>query len=142
MIFSAVNVALNIGLSFYLFFQWQIAGTTVGLGMGLLGIAIATSTAAWVNTLLLVGRLRQLDHLTFDDRTRARLPRILVASLGMGLVLWFGQQQTAGLMNGTHWEQILALAILVGAGLASFALLVQLTGGAKVSELRAAFRKS
>lgn len=152
--FSVINVALNIALSFLLFFRWEAEqisnafssmGITaqvpfdIGFGMGLLGIAIATTFAAWVNTALLVTRLIQIKQFAHDARLAMRIPGILGASLGMGLVLWFGKGWTAGLMAGSQWQQVAALAVLVALGLGSFGALVQITGGAKISELKGAF---
>ncbi|MGF7158979.1 putative peptidoglycan lipid II flippase [Rhodoligotrophos appendicifer] len=52
--------------------------------IGHVGIALATTLSAWVNTLLLAGILVHRGQFETDDRLRSKLPRILVASLVMG----------------------------------------------------------
>ncbi|CAE7928137.1 murJ, partial [Symbiodinium necroappetens] len=75
--FVLVNVAVNIALSLALFFT-----------LGFVGIALATSVAAWVNAGLLAWRLGADGHLALDARARRRLPRALLASVAMGLAVW------------------------------------------------------
>ena len=75
--FAAAGIAVNITGSLILFYQ-----------VGFIGIAIATSMAAWVNAGLLWLRLRSLSHYTADQRLIARLPKIILASALMGAALW------------------------------------------------------
>lgn len=129
MIFAAINAFVNITLSVVLFFR-----------IGLVGIAIGTSTAAWVNTILLASRLWQLGHFVPDRRVRSRLPRILLASIAMAAVLWALTGELQSLLDGTKWQRIGALGVLVTIGGFVFAVFVQLAGGARISELIDALR--
>ncbi len=132
MVFSAINTAVNIALSVYLFLFLKI---------GIVGIAIATTVAAWINVSLLAGTLAARGLYGMDTRIAQRLPRIVLASLVMGGVLFFAQSALQERIDGDPLSQLLALALLVAAGLASFFLLAHLTGAARASEFMSSFRR-
>ena len=71
-----VAVALNLALNL-LFMSW----------LAHVGIALATACAAWVNAGLLAWMLARRGHFVADRRSRQRLPRILAASLVMGVAV-------------------------------------------------------
>ena len=131
MIFAGVNALVNIVLSYILFFR-----------IGLVGIAIGTSVAGWINLLLLSGRLWQLGHFQADRRLITRLPRIFVASLGMGAALFYAAPLAAPFLSGGLWAQIAGLAALVVGGMVLYGILVQITGAARVSDLKASLGRS
>ncbi len=133
MIFSAINTAINIALSIYLFLILKI---------GIMGIAIATSAAAWVNVALLAGTLARRGLYKMDGRIRYRLPRIALASVIMGGVLFALQSELQGWANGTALQQVQALGILVGTGVLLFFVMAHLTGGTRLNEFVGAFRRS
>src|SRR3546814_8711675 len=56
------------------------------------GIALATSLAAWLNVVLLALSLRRFGFCHLDARFRRRLPRILAASAAMGAALWMARR--------------------------------------------------
>ena len=51
------------------------------------GMAIATSTSAWLNVFLLTRKLEQHKRLAVDERLSKRIPKTLIASMVMGLSL-------------------------------------------------------
>jgi len=126
MVYAAAQTLVNVALSIVLFRM-----------IGFVGIAIATSLGAWVNTLLLGNRLRREGFLRFDARLKKRLPRILIASLGMGAGIWAGQIYILPYLESGFWQGIAGLAALVAGGLMIFAVLVLALGGARLSEIRA-----
>ena len=128
--FAIVNAAVNIVLSVILFFR-----------IGLVGIAIATSVAGWINTVLLFGQLWRLGHFKSDPRLAQRVPRIFLASLAMGAVLWLLSGALAGMLDGPFASRLSLLAVLVVAGVAAYALFVFAGGGARLSELKEQFRR-
>ena len=87
------------------------------------GIAAATSAAGWVNALTLLVLLIRGGHFHFDDRARRNLPRVAVAAVGMGAALLLARAALAPALNGLQLSRVGALAALVCAGLATFALL-------------------
>jgi len=87
------------------------------------GIAVATTVAGWVNALTLLALLLRRGHFHFDDRARRNLPRVGCASAGMGVVLTLLRLVLAPALTGPPVIRLAALAALIGAGLAAFALL-------------------
>jgi len=135
--YAVVGIAVNITGSLILFYQ-----------IGFVGIAIATSAAAWVNAGLLWWRLVANGHYVADPRLTKRLPLIALAGTLMGGAVWcaaaYGGPAAAALMPD-GWTAdalgILALAALVGGGLAVYALLCQITGAARLSDITQALRR-
>ena len=58
--------------------------------LGHVGIALATSLAAWVNAGLLAYTLSRRGMFRLDEKSRMRLPRILASALMMGGLLLGG----------------------------------------------------
>jgi len=102
-------VAANIVLSLLLFWPLEYVG-----------LALATSLAAWLNAGLLAWSLRGRGFLALDARLRARLPRIFLASLLLGAALWGAAAGLAPAFQGGLVARAAALAALVGGGLALY----------------------
>ena len=130
MFYAAAQTVVNVALSIVLFRE-----------IGFVGIAIATSLGAWVNTMLLGNRLRREGFLRFDARLKTRLPRILIASLGMGAGVWAAQIYILPYLESGFWQGIAGLAALVAIGLSIYAVLVLALGAARLSEIRAALAR-
>jgi putative peptidoglycan lipid II flippase len=128
MIFAITSVVVKIVASF-----------TLSHFAGHVGIALATALAAWVNASLLALTLARRGHYTPDQRLRSRLPRIIVASLGMGAVLLLALVLVRPVFEGGHalWVRALILSGLVALGAASYFLLAHLLGAMKLAELKA-----
>ena len=105
------------------------------------GIALAASIANWVNALLLAAILRRRGFLRFDARFRRRVSRTLLATGGMAIVLVAAAALLHPWVIGSFGERAGALALLIGAGLVSFAALAQLSGAARLGELKALLRR-
>lgn len=125
-----VNVAINLAL----------------MGpLGHVGIALGTSISAWVNIAILIVMLRRRGHLQADARLKRRLPRIIAASAVMMVVLWAGlhvMDNSLGPVFGTDTTVAatfalrgVVLAVLIGAGGATYALAAVLLGAAKKADL-------
>ena len=99
------------------------------------GIALATTISAWLNTGLLARGLRRDDLLRPDDQLKRRLPRILGASMAMALGLWLAAPWLAGLAAP------LALAVLVAAGGVGFLLLGHVVDALDFREMRRAMAR-
>lgn len=130
--FAIVSVAVNIAASLLL------AGW-----FGHVGIAAATSIAAWVNAALLGATLLRRGDLRLDERLARKLPRIVASSLAMGILLlagaWFLEANYA---EGAGFLAALwGLAGLVAAGLLAYAALVLLTGAMRPGEFRAMLKR-
>jgi putative peptidoglycan lipid II flippase len=127
MYYAGIQTAVNVALSLALFF-W----------IGFVGIAIATSVAAWCNAGLLAWRLNTLGYFKVDERSRRRLPRILLTSLLMGVALGVGGWLLAPAFAAGFALQVTALIGLVLGGMVVFAGLAHVTGAGRLGELRAA----
>ena len=121
-----INAVAAIGLAYYI---------------GWIAAAIATTLAGWVMVWLLIRGARPFGEVAqFDQRFRSRIWRIVVASLVMGVVLWFAALTLNPFMitPGLRW---LALALLLIIGALTYFAVGQLIGAFRASELRAAFRR-
>jgi putative peptidoglycan lipid II flippase len=103
--------------------------------LGFLGIAIATSAAAWVNAVILFWLLRRRGHLAIDQRLRTRAPRLLFSSLAMGALLWGTALLLAPLMDLGFVTRLLAVVVLVLAGMLFYVAACWLSGAARPAEL-------
>jgi putative peptidoglycan lipid II flippase len=105
------------------------------------GIAMATTVSAWINAGLLALVLRRRGQLEPDRRLRRRLPRAVLAAAGMATLLAAAQGGLEGALAGGLASRVATLAGLVAGGLAVFAVLAVLLGGARVEDLKVLSRK-
>lgn len=123
-----VNVAGSLLLSRYL---------------GHTGIALATSLAAWVNAALLAGALSRRGLFTLDQRSRTRLPRIVLSATVMGGLLlagsWLVRQNYAE--NAGFLAAAWGLLLLVAGGAASYFAIAHATGAMRLGELKSMLKR-
>ncbi len=101
------------------------------------GVAMATSAAGWINALLLIHLLQRRGQFALDPHARRSVPRIIAASLGMGVVVWAAKSLLAPAFDGTLAVRLGALTALVAAGLAAFAALALVSGAVPWGEVKA-----
>ncbi len=133
MIYAVVSMVVNIVLSPLL--VWP-------LGVGYLGIPIATSVAAWINTALLAWFLVRRGHLSLDDRLRRVLPRLALASLVMAGVLWPAAEVLWPWLSGTMWQRILSMLAVIFGGVAVYGASCILLRAASVSDVKGMLGRS
>ncbi len=120
-----VNVAVAIGLAPYI---------------GFVSAAFGTTLAGWAMAILLIWGARGMGETArVDARFRRRLPRILLASVAMGLCLWVANI-VLGTMFGGPW-QFLALLILIGVGALSYFAIGNLIGAVSLRQIRHSIRR-
>jgi putative peptidoglycan lipid II flippase len=112
----AINVVLTIALG-------------LGTGLAHVGVAMATSIAGWVNAVGLSVTLARRGHFHLDSGARHRLPRLCAAAIGAGMVLAVLEYALNGTLGGGLREQGVALALLLGGGLATFFVLALALSG-------------
>ena len=124
--YAVWNMALNVAGSIALFVLFQALGL-----MPHVGIAIATTLAAWANVYLLWSALKSRGHFEADRRLSRNLRMIGLASAIMGAAIW----TIVALLAAPHLvpsagvaRQAGALALVLIAGLVIYALAIQLTG--------------
>jgi putative peptidoglycan lipid II flippase len=132
MIFAITAVAVNVAMSFLLTRYYAHVG-----------IAAATSIAAWVNTMLLVGTSLSRSHYKPDARFKSRFPRMLLATAIMSAVLWgVLRLLESNYAEGAGFAAALwGLLILMGSGIAAYAVACQITGAFRISDLKSAIRR-
>jgi putative peptidoglycan lipid II flippase len=108
--------------------------------LGHLGIALATALAGWVSAGLLARSIRRGIGFALDQAARRRLPRIVLAAAGMGVVLGItlllvdiGRLSTGG--------RVVVLGGLVALGLGSYVALLQALGVVRAKALLQALRR-
>ena len=119
MIYAGISAGVNITGSVILFFI-----------IGHVGIAIATSLAAWTNALLLGTALLRRHHLVPDANLRRRTTMTVLASAIMGAALWAASIPLDVLFAPAHGflVQCMALGALVAGGGIVYLATTQLTG--------------
>ena len=115
---GAVSMVVNVVAAFVFFYFY-----------GPVGIAAATSLAAWINTIQLLVVLRRRGHLNADANLRRRMPLLALASLLMGVCVYLAAWWMAPwLSHGLLVVRAAALAALVAGGVAFFGAFCQLAG--------------
>ena len=123
----------------------MVVNAVVAIGLapvlGWIASAIATTLAGWgMVALLTIGSRPFGDVARFDDRFRARIWRIIAASLAMGVCLWGAMLMLTPYlsMSGVRYG---ALATLISVGIISYFGIGQIIGAFRLSEFKAAMRR-
>ena len=114
----------------------------VGLApvIGFLAAALGTTLAGWANLYLLWHGVRRLDReLHVDARLAHRLPRVVVAAAIMGLVVLLMAVAAEAIGPGFR---ALALAVIMSAALATYAMVANGLGAVNLADVRAAVRRT
>ncbi len=123
----------------------MIVNVVVAVGLmgvfGYLAAALGTTLAAWANLWLLWRGAKTMGGATEIDARLARAwPRIMVASLVMGAIIWGAYSVSAPLFDLAGWRY-LGLAGVVALGAAVYAGTVVAIGGINPSQLKANLRR-
>ncbi|GGG45870.1 putative lipid II flippase MurJ [Caldovatus sediminis] len=122
----AANLLLNLAL------VWPLAHV---------GIALATSLAAWGNALALAALLARRRRLVLDRRARRRLPRLAAAAVAMAALLALAAPALSAEAGAGGVARVAALALLVALGAGAYGALVLALGAVAPAELRALLRR-
>ena len=127
---AMVSLATNLLMTLVLMRLWEHVG-----------VAAALSVSGWLQAALLMALLVRRRHFRIDARSRTSLPRIALATIGMGAALMALRMVLAPMLTGTTTPRLVALAALVAAGLVTFLALVLVLGAVSWRELRGQFRR-
>ena len=131
-------------------FQYALAAMVVNAALaiglapviGFIAAAVATSAAGWVMVWQLWRGSRSMGEAVWlDDGLRHRAPRIALAALVMGAVLWATQTALAPMLVAPGWRY-LALAMLVTAGAVGYFAAGAALGGFRLADFKSAVRRS
>jgi putative peptidoglycan lipid II flippase len=117
-----------------------LLAVVLGKIAGAAGIAAAIALGAWSNAFALIRRGAAAFGFSIDAAARRRLPRIALAALTMGGLLW--------LMAASVWPlagsfaQAAILGVLIIAGVAIYGLLLKLLGVVTWADAASALRSS
>ncbi len=111
----------------------------LGHFFGASGIAASIAGGAWSSALSLLRKGAVAFGFSIDEPARRRLPRIVLAALVMGGLLWL----TAHLMPVANHGllRVLAVGLQIAVGIAIYGLFLQLFGVASWEEARAALKR-
>ena len=137
MIFALVSVAVNAALAITLY--WA--------GMGVSGIAAATSAAAWVNVALLAGTLWRRGHWRPGAAVLSRVARIAVASAVLGGLTFVAslyrpqiEAPIAAVLE--HGAKEIALVGVTAVGGLAYLILLFATRAVTVTEVKGLVRRA
>ncbi len=108
---------------------------------GHVGVAAAIALSGWVGATFLGAVLARRRWLAVEPGLGGRLGRIVIATAAMGLVLIGLKWALAAMPTNSVTVRAAGLAVLVAAGLATYAAALQLLGVARLSLLLAAARE-
>lgn len=133
--YSLISVAVNIALGVSLFPL-----------IGLAGVAVATSTAAWITVLQMAWALWKRDVYRPTRQALSKMARITAASAIMGLALaaasHFRPVYEAPLHAVLeHGAKELSLVVVCGLGALLYGVLLLAFGGVTLAEARTAFKR-
>jgi putative peptidoglycan lipid II flippase len=96
---------------------------------GAAGIAAAIALGAWSSALSLIRRGATSFGFSIDPETRRRLPRIVLAALAMGALLWLAAHFALAPTGNVHGAaQALILLLLIAGGILVYALMLAVLG--------------
>ncbi|WP_408591735.1 murein biosynthesis integral membrane protein MurJ [Novosphingobium sp.] len=106
-----------------------------------MGPPLATAIASSVNVGLLYATLVKRGHFVADAQLRRRAPRLALAALAMGGVLWLTQGVLTPYVHGSWPVRFAALVALVSAGMVVYGLATVLLGAFSQDDLRLLVRR-
>jgi putative peptidoglycan lipid II flippase len=119
-----------------------VLAVVLGKIAGAAGIAAAIALGAWSNAFALIRRGAATFGFLIDAAARRRLPRIAVAALAMGGLLWLNAALLWPLAGAHGLAQAAMLGVLTIAGVAIYGLLLALFGAINWSDAIGAVRHS
>ena len=106
------------------------------------GIAAAIALGAWSNAFALIRRGAATFGFSIDAAAQRRLPRIVLAALAMGGLLWLKAALVWPLVGGHGLAHAAILGVLIIAGVAIYGLLLNLFGVVTWADAASALRPS
>ena len=130
--FAIISVLVNVAVSLIL-----------SRLLGHVGIALATTLAAWVNAALLGITLHRRSLFALDERSRKRLPRIVMSAALMGALLFAGTWVLAAnyAENAGFIAAAWGLLLLVAGGILGYFGIAHLTGAMRLGEIRTMLKR-
>lgn len=106
------------------------------------GMALATSLAAWINAILLFIMLKRREWFFLTSQVKLVAVKLSGACSAMALGLWMLKEQLTILLEDDVIGPFSHLSALIISGIVLFVILGQVTGAVNFTTLRGALRKS
>jgi putative peptidoglycan lipid II flippase len=120
-----------------------VLAIVLGQLFGAPGIAASIAFGAWSSALALIRRGAATFGFSIDAVARRRLPRIVVAALVMGGLLWQAAPFVLGSGGNAHGlAQAVVVAMLISGGMAAYGLLLAVLGVIRWGEAVNAIRQT
>lgn len=120
-----------------------VLAIVLGHLFGASGIAASIACGAWSSALALIRRGAATFGFSIDAATYRRLPRIVMAAVMMGGLLWLMARFVLPLAANAHGlAQAVLLAVLISGGIAIYGLFLALFGVIRWSEAVSATRRT
>lgn len=104
---------------------------------GVAGIALSTGLVGWLQFYWLLTGLKKLDvSVSFDDRFKRSVPRIVLSTCIMGAALYSSSLLTQHYFNGLMFKDIIFLIVLVCFGIFVYALTSLLSGAVNIKDIK------
>ncbi|MEA3059374.1 MAG: putative peptidoglycan lipid flippase [Sphingomonadales bacterium] len=110
-------------------------------GFGHVGPPLATALASSLNVWMLYRTLRRRGHFRADAQLRLRVPRLAIASLIMGAMLFWLTPQIDPYLTGSILRRTAGLLALVGAGVAVYLAACFLTRAFVLDDVKLLLRR-
>jgi len=104
------------------------------------GLAMATSIAAWVNAALLLIVLQRRRWFLFNRQVKTTASKVLISAAAMGAGLIIARDYWLTTLPETLFMQIISVLGLIVCGMIIFGSMGQLTGAFNLTQLRQALR--
>ncbi len=109
--------------------------------LGHVGPPLATALSSTINVAMLYWALRKRGHFRADAQLKRRIPRLAVAAVIMGAVVFAFDRLLDPWLNGRLIERYAALAVLVGSGVTLYGIACFATGAYRIADLKALIRR-
>ena len=93
-----------------------------------MGPPLATAIASTVNVVMLYVTLSRRGHFIPDTRLKRRAPRLALAALAMGAVMWFFEGRLMPYTHGGWLVRFATLTVLVGSGVVVYGVATLVLG--------------
>jgi len=109
--------------------------------LGQIGPPLSTAIASTVNVASLYFVLARRGHFALDPQVKRKLPRLALSALLMGAALLLVTPLVDPYLTGSLPDRGAPLAVLVGAGVAIYAIACFATGAFRLADLRSLLRR-
>ncbi len=128
--FAIISVGVNIAANI------SLIPLLSQFGYGHVGPPLATALSSTINVWMLYATLSKRGHFVPDAQLKRRIPRLGLAAVVMGAVIFAFDRLLDPFLNARIWERYAALAALVGAGVVVYGLACFLTGAFALDDVK------